>query len=436
MTRKWQTMAFVMLLFLTLALAGCDPDEALKMPPGSAEPIASAPEKITVDVYWDATVSMQGFTKIAAGNVYRSLPDTLGDMGGALGEVHFFRFGEQVTPIEGRAYRDFSNPETYTEKITSFGTVLDTANPEHLSIVVTDLFESEADWSNVTQKLRDKYFSQHLAVGIIGIKNSFSGDIFDVGLNAASFHYDSGEDPARFRPFYLFLMGPEAQVRTFLDKWNRQQIPASDMQYVVFSEHFATQTSSLRLADAKGAAKKNIFEDKQLSKEDDRLQEAGIADRKEMVELTIPGKLQLYPYSCVLNADALEKRVKIFTLDDENNWQEQQGRWQQQESKGASVSFKLLEDNACELGLSFPPEGTLPKGKVDLLEVQVVPTRQSMSLPSWIAEWDMGDIDTAPEQFNGAKTANLRRLADSLKESLLAAAQPTLVELDIVVDSR
>ena len=234
-------------------------------------------------------------------------------------------------------------------------------------------------------------------------------------------------------------MGSESQIRAFLEKWKEQQISASEIQYVVFSEHFTSQPEILRVANAKSSSKKNLFEDKQLPKFDNRLQEIGIANVKENVQLTIPGKFQPYPYSCDLKKDALEKLVKIFALNDEGEWQEQEGKWQQQESKGSSISFAFCEDNNgnnCELKLVFQPEGTLPQGRIGLIQVQVIPSRNNVDLPTWISEWDMGNIDIAPEQFDGAKTVNLQRIASSLKDSLLSVARPTIVELDLLVDRR
>lgn len=442
----WQVVAMAVLLTFSVALSGCgDEVGPLTMPPGVAPQNGQKAEKLAMDIYWDATISMEGFTKLAAGNVYRSLPDILGDMGSALGEAHFFRFGKEVTPVEGRDYRRFSNPECYTELETYFGNVLEEANPEHLSIVVTDLFESEADWSNVTQKLREKYFSRHLSVAVIGIKNSFSGKIYDVGLNAAAFDYDSGDDPARYRPFYLFLMGPESQLRLFLEEWERKQLAASEMKYVVFSEQFTPQAQALRVGSATDT--KNLFENAQLPKEDDRLQEVGIGERKEKVEITIPFSCRLDSYTCLKKEQlvGLEERVKIFVWqqneseEDEGakgEWQELEGRWEEQ--AGNHVSFACSGDEQeirGELNMTFSP-GTLPLGKVGAVQVQLIPTRQSLTLPDWVSAWDMGNIDVQPELFDGAKTVNLERIAASLKDSLLVAAHPTIAELYLVVDGR
>ena len=144
-----------------MLLVGCG-NQIQSVPPlpGTLPNALTAPEKIDTDIYFDATVSMKGFTTLAAGNVYLTLPDLLGDLGGAMGETNFFAFGEQIRPLDRANYRKFTTPEVYTEPITAVANVIDRADMNHLSIIVTDLFESESDWSNVSQKLREKFFAK------------------------------------------------------------------------------------------------------------------------------------------------------------------------------------------------------------------------------------------------------------------------------------
>ena len=99
---KWSSCLGLVLVFAAaIGLAGC----------GSSGPTVSGDipsifskqqaekQKTDVDVYWDATYSMQGYTTIPEGNVYRSLPDNLEDIGNSMGQVKFFRFGETVQPL-------------------------------------------------------------------------------------------------------------------------------------------------------------------------------------------------------------------------------------------------------------------------------------------------------------------------------------------------
>ena len=497
MMKHWRVVTIVAVLFVTMILSGCSTREIVGMPPGSPMmPSKSKSDKMIVDVYWDATVSMKGFTTLAAGNIYRTLPDMLGELGGILGEVHFFRFGEKVVPLEGRDYRRFRDSDCYTEKTTSFGNVLDQTDPNNLSVVITDLFEDDADWSNITQKLRAKYFPQHLTVAIIGVKNSFYGKIYDAGINAASFNYDSKDDPARFRPFYLFLMGSESQVQAFLERWkdkmSSENIKPENIKYAVFSEYFATYDIKKYSLD------ENLYGDDELIKTDSRLREAGVNDPKSKASFTIHGNLKKNEDCCsVRDKTSLEHPpVKVFiwsdtavkgasvendndaekdSSDKKNNSAENdtevglldkifswfgndddakkdssdkkdssaendkevdkgvQSQWQELESNGAEAKFVWNDDNTFTLNVTFNPEITLPKGKIGLIQVLVAPSREDLQLPEWISQWDMGDIDAAPNQLDGSKTFNLKRIAASLKDYLMDSANPTIAELYLVI---
>lgn len=443
--RNWRAEVVAIVLLLALICGGCGDETLPKAPNASSAPTPLGTE-MTMDIYWDATVSMQGFTRLAAGNIYRSLPDTLGAWQGNWGEetkcdVHFFRFGDAIAPVEGREYRAFVNPEIYTEKITSFGNVLDEANPEHLSLVVTDLFESDADWGNISQKLREKYFSRHLTVAVIGVKNSFSGDIFDIGLDAAHFYYDSGDDPARFRPFYLFVMGSEAQVRAFLTKWEKEFPFDTDVNCVVFSEHFTAARNVLTLADA--TKKSNILGDNRLTKEDNILQEVSFANDNQEATLVVPADCTLLPYVCLKKEKIkdLNKVVKIYSLSNDT-WVEQEGApsivpFENDDDIGNYCKFSFITDNDgknCEFRIGFIPDDIFPSGQIDLMGVQLLLSPSNLDLPDWIYEWDMGNIDAEPNLFDGTKTINLKRIGESLKDALLTGSKPSIAEIYLVTN--
>ena len=62
---------FSLLLFPISLLTGCGNQiESVPPLPGTLPNILTAPEKVDTDIYFDATVSMQGFTTLAADNVY------------------------------------------------------------------------------------------------------------------------------------------------------------------------------------------------------------------------------------------------------------------------------------------------------------------------------------------------------------------------------
>ena len=111
---------FLCLSVFTIFLSGCSPSIVVEVPDvyKTPKPIDSESAKADVDVYFDATISMQGYTTLAAGNVYRTLPDILDAIGTSMGKPSFFKFGKDVTPIDNREHKKFSSQEPYTELIT------------------------------------------------------------------------------------------------------------------------------------------------------------------------------------------------------------------------------------------------------------------------------------------------------------------------------
>jgi len=430
---QWAAVAFVMLAAMLFGGCGDEKNLVINMPKEAGQAVQQEQSSPVVDIYWDATESMRGYTAIPAG-IYRTLPDNMGDLATAMGETHFYRFGEVVTPLEGRSYRAFSNPDAYTELVTSFGKVIDQADPQHLSIVITDLFESDADWSNVTQKLREKYFAQHLGVAVIGVKNPFQGDIYDVGMNAAKYSWDSGSNPQKFRPFYLFLMGPEQEIRDFLQRWQEHFVSEAgivEMQYAVFSENLGAEGISfpeLQVADSK-----NLYNTESLEIKDKRVKEFGYDGKSDETSLTVACKYRPMNGACLADMAKLDKSVQIFSQNEESS------EW---EIVDEGTDAPRLEIGSVDgegnynVTLTFVPEQHLVPEKVNFIHAKIAPEARSLKLPPWVKDWNMANIDLDPNAFDGSKTANLQHILESLRDTMLNAAQPALVNINLVIDAR
>lgn len=413
-----------LIICAALLIAACGQKMQTVPPlPGTLPNAVIAPEKLDTDVYFDATVSMKGFTTLAAGNVYLTLPDLLGDLCGAAGEVKFFSFGEQIHALDGRNYRRFTTPDVYTEPITSVANVIDTADTSHLSIIVTDLFESESDWTNVTQKLRDKFFANHLAVAVIGIRNSFYGEIFDVGLNAAKFSYNSWDNPDRYRPFYLLVMGRDDAVKNFLRKFNERQTLPNDTGYLLLSENLtetAGDFSNFALEE-----QENFYSDDTLGL-DNRVKEFGLDTFNAPASFTFSWEYKPPLGACPLDLSTVDTAIEIFTVDGE--------QWTPRPENDLRVS--LMKDKRQSdiflVKVSLTPVKSLAEGKLNFVRAKVMPKEQGYRLPAWVELWSV-NVDASAKNFDGSKTLNLTRVLGSLKDSVFAASRPALMQINFVV---
>ena len=428
---------YTVAIFATFFFAACgneiDQSAFEKLP--AIEKSQLVDSKISVNVLWDATISMQGFTTLAPMNVYRTLPDEIENICSSistLGNVNFYRFGQNATLIDRNAYRQFASPEIYTELITSMSNAVDISNPNELSIIVTDLFESSADWSLITQKLKDKYFSQHLSCAVIGVKNPFDGKIFDVGLKAESFSYATGGNETRFRPFYLFVLGREDLVKNFVTRFEhfrRQQVIKNEIQYVIFTEHLTDKTETFETLPIKSS--ENIFESGRFFIDDLRIREFGIDSPSEKSSLTFGFHYKPTLGALLIDRNALLTRLDFYSYDPEKF------EWVSDKKTRSDGKFSLTSDPESEnylVTFEFTGEKNLTADRLNFLHASMIPTASSFALPDWVSNWNMQNIDMNPNSFDGTKTVNLLHILDSLMDAEISSSQPSLIDLYFLIE--
>lgn len=429
--RKVWTAIFLFLLTTVVAGCGLGDDEAsvAELPPiPNVEIVEDKNEPVVMDVYWDATCSMQGYTTIPQNNIYLGLPDNLEDIGTNLGEVHFFRFGENITPMEGRQHRKFMESGFYNEVITSANKVIENSDPNHLSIILTDLFETDADWSNLAKQIKEKYFLKYQSVAVIGIKNPFKGDIFDVGYeNSGKIFYDSGLDTVKFRPFYMLVMGSDKDVRSFITKCKERMGNDERVKYLLFTNKMVDKVPDLTTMDTSNM--KNIFIDSKLTINDKRLIEYGIDSQDEEVDIN-----GIFDYAqladvCPIDKNKLQSVVSIHYLKD--------GVWEEETDK-SKIKMQLDQSEEApdkfQWSVRFVPQDLLPPDSIVLIEAFVSPGRDGLQLPDWVREWNMdsqGAYDLT--QFDGSKTVNFVKLVSSLKDNCVSAEIPSIANMFVVI---
>ena len=292
-----------------------------------------------------------------------------------------------------------------------------------MSIIITDLFESDSDWSNVTQKLRDKFFANRQAVAVIGIKNSFNGEIYDVGLNAAHFNYNTWDNPDRYRPFYLLVMGRDDVVKNFLRKFNERQTLANDTGYLMLSENLteaASDFSNFELGDVE-----NFYSDDTLDL-DARVKEFGLDKFSEAASFMLNWQYNPPLGGCPLDLSQVDSEVEIFSVTGEE--------WTPLDKNDVRVSF-LKDDRQSGsflIKVSLTPEKSLAEGKLNFVRIKVMPKEQGYKLPAWVEFWSV-NVDGAAKTFDGSKTLNLTRILGSLKDSIFATSRPALMNINFVV---
>jgi len=208
-------------------------------------------DSVKLSIYIDGSVSMRGFTNkdnlTQFATVVRDIEGyVLGQWPKGKPDVEYFKFSDGIRDIKKNEFAKTFRPDFYNGPDTNIDKVLASAkiiNDNQLIVIVTDLFQNDADsalLNNKLQLLSLAHPNSALSLGILGIRAPFDGIVYDVGPMKHKFHYKSSSDSKSFRPFYILLLGKYATLQTFFHNMNAEllrKIPDDSVNAVIFSEN-------------------------------------------------------------------------------------------------------------------------------------------------------------------------------------------------------
>ena len=246
-------IAFIFLVEAVNAKELCQPELKLATYSESEAEISST-EKNNVYVYFDGSLSMQGFVKDQPGqkNLYRDVIDDLQQISENVGKkTYFHKFGSKVDPIQENAIANVTKPGFYIckdsqAKCNNQETRLEQPfkatqiDKNGTYVIVTDLFLSSkqlvgSTLSSLTKPLKS-ILKDGKSIGIFGVMSSFNGNIYDIPKkDGGTFKYSE----AKKRPFYIIVIGDQKNINQIRKNLKEQHFIDADDQY-----KFALITSS------------------------------------------------------------------------------------------------------------------------------------------------------------------------------------------------
>lgn len=255
----------MMLTFILISslLYGCAGDSGSGRNVAAPQVISQQPsESIDVAVYLDGTFSMGGYVNYSSATIYSDgLKGIERTVTGKWKKetIQYVKFGDSLQNLSREQFLQANNVSFYQEKDTSLQTVVDSMDANKLNILVTDLFQTNQDIDSLIISLKKVCFADSSkAMALIGVKSQFNGKIYDVGKNLASFTYATTDDVASYRPFYLLVMGKEADVRTFTENYTKNFQDEKVVKAAMFSKNIGTDVT-LKAGKAGKADKKEKF---------------------------------------------------------------------------------------------------------------------------------------------------------------------------------
>jgi hypothetical protein len=405
----------------------------------------SISDSLKVDLFFDATLSMKGFTLTQTGSSFQQAVPLLERAvieGWRNGEASFYKFGDEIATLPGRAFLEAIRPQFYSDakynKRTFIERVIDRAELDHLTVIVTDLFQDNADVNQLSTKLKNKFLANGLSVGVLGIRSQYDGTVYDVGSDNYSFSYKTSEKPESGRPFYLLAFGSHANVAHYfatLESSGLSNFP--ERHALILSQFITAQSTPFTAAKLSTANKMSEIRSGNLIEPSTNQAHKAFQVTTGKTETSFSTQLPYAPLPNVMQHTA------PLTSDLTAYKGEQSGGKQ----------LTLVESSAAKAALEitaklFPETG--PFNKLELharLNVKELPASgrycyrimlrpSSYSLPSWVSEWNMRDSEikgwqSKVGQFNGAKTYNLENFLGTLQGAVLSTMPPAIGEIYI-----
>ena len=438
-------MLFSIYLCFFIFLTGCASDKDRGIPEFQPDPDITPgdiSDSLVARLYFDATLSMQGFVVPGSTHYTRICPylESVIVSGWRDETVDFFRFGERVELIERDTYLQVGDESFYQTDIgikTYIEKVIENENPlvnaseeakdDQLVVIVTDLFQDNGDINRLLPELKEKCIKKGFDVGLFGLRSQFDGTVYDIGIGeGSSLRYRSTSgNPETFRPFYLLVLGKHADIAHYFNKLITSGF--SEAETIIFSRYLVG--SLLSFGDAQIEKLENLVKDTIVKKSDSRLKEYRIRKRNEPSKISAKMKYELLPHVMPFDSNTFESSVIVKHNRTDSSRRSEISQAAQQSLKVTSTFTR--NGNSDELTVDFELDSRiLSRRTVYLYEVVLRPKIDAYQVPEWCSGWDMGT------GRNGAKTLNLVNFVDGLTQITVRERQPKIAQFYFCVEKR
>jgi len=233
--KKFTIHVFVLIAFIAFcfesanAKKSCNPEDLQIIAPPTEENSNSNSEKNPVFVFFDGSLSMEGFVHKQQGqkNIYVDLMRDLTNVAETVGsKTLYFRFGKTSAGINESEIRRIITPTFYKCPEGAADCALDnqesrleipfkawTKNKDATYIIVTDLFMSSKHLvagrrQQLVQPIKS-ILRKGKSVAVVGIMSSFKGVVYDIPLSAGG---TTSYSKAQQRPFYIIIIGEQQNI--------------------------------------------------------------------------------------------------------------------------------------------------------------------------------------------------------------------------------
>ena len=424
---------------LLLLVAGCKPEFCTLSEEMDLEEIATLSKEVEVDIYIDASFSMVGF--IDPGNSYyvRTLQmlERAFISGWPKGSKKFHKFGSNISEISRDQFLAAAFAGFYMDPefrgYTRIENVIDNANKNNLNIIITDLFQTDADVNLLIDKLNNRFLTKDIAVGVLGIKSQFNGRVWDVGLENLNFdYYTRGRNPVGFRPFYILMFGKYNDIVHFYKMMKVNGLnDFPEKNFIILSFQLMQQLASFENAVLAQTSKiKEVMNILHPGKQHRHVKQFMVKTSAQKAYFDTVINLSLLPHMLTFDPNQLKLEIVKW------QWKENPKKiWTNCEKiyKAFAVKDLTLSDSQLKFRTeinppNFPGDGTY------CFKIIIYPPSESYKFPDWVSEWDMDQNliyhwQQNQGQFKGNTTLNLKSFLNNIWQVIYQKNKPKIAKI-------
>lgn len=403
--------------------------------------------KDKVHVWYDASLSMSGFTKSQSEevNLFGPILNSLQQASQSLGtETSYNTFGSRFQTIDENRASLVTTQEFYKcdqsaqacvkkDRINGLSKVLGVAkkNTDSTVIIVTDLFVSTSETlaknaERIKKPLRE-IFNNGQSVGIFGVSSSYNGKISGIptedGLGYVTY------SKATKRPFYIIVIGSGENINFIEEKLKKNQKLQDAIAENPDTYKFTMITSNViteNLNTNKKIETKNLTNISSQSegykfKYKDNLPIYEFTTSKKNFELKFDNSKFIVPGSNGVSEYKVEEQLWSLRGTCKKN-----DKWGESKRKNL-VNTEITDDT---LTLNFFKDTKLKWGYRWFILANVYTARNGSSTQDEFKDWDLTGSDAAnhmqsdPKNF---KTLNLMNIIEMIDDVANEEFKPTLV---------
>ena len=439
---------------LALALAACNTSVDLKCESSSQttdKNKATLPEikseSVEIEILVDATPSMRGYVNNNRQSRYEQTLDWL-DSSAVSGWtnnkslIKYYLFGTSRRQIDRQGYLNAKKPAIYSGDIfldSQLKAALAPPSPNKLSVIVTDLYQTDNDVPSVLESLKNEYLKKGYAIGILGVRSEFNGVVYDIGIRGDQRSYNTtNKKEDKFHPFYVVLLGSYENVEYYFNELSKQSggVINQDQFIVFYSKSFRTVSSfdldkypsdfSTSKANIKRGSGTFVGDSVRATVKDVKSvlpilvsSSSGTSAKGDASNYTVQHKISYAPLPFTLEVDVekgngFKVEPKSLVFDKDKN-----GFLKSVESKFIQFDSWQIAKSADSISLSFKTQiksDAMAKGEIYKLNAGLIPS--SFKEPDWWQAWNLDErgFDRSNQNnFDGSKTLNLQSFLRGLK---------------------